>query len=296
MSETSTVRSRSSTSTSNVDSETNLLSRGRSEKKLKNSSISTCEVSSPELDHCLYHEDNILKETNVFSIIKHLSPSKIENKKENELPSITPETSFLCLCLPLRIPTEELNEDLKIELKKYIGMTRMNLDYENHLHILILEEYYKNVTNEKLPDLKGKHWEDIGFLGPDVQKEIRGMGVFGLCFLLYISQVHPEFCQKLFTLSKNEKKKFDFSIVVLHISLIVLNQLKSGHMNNYLNKESSIRNSTFLLFIGLLEEFYDIWNKNNFKDDQFHQLLETKIKIYAEKKWKLIIEKKKKKE
>jgi hypothetical protein len=38
--------------------------------------------------------------------------------------------------------------------------------------VRILELYYKNIKNENLVDLKGKHWEEIGFLGPDVKKEV----------------------------------------------------------------------------------------------------------------------------
>ena len=44
------------------------------------------------------------------------------------IPPPLPEISFLCMCLPVKLPTEELKEELKIELKKYIAMTKVTTD------------------------------------------------------------------------------------------------------------------------------------------------------------------------
>jgi hypothetical protein len=119
------------------------------------------------------------------------------------------------------------------------------------------------------------------------------MGILGLCFLLFLSQNNLELCGKLFIMSKEESKKFDFSIILLHLSMIVIKQIKNGKMNNYLNSQSSIQSSMFQLFVGLCEEFYEIWKKNNFKDNDFH-ILESKMTLLSEKKWKKFVEIKKK--
>ena len=71
-------RSRSSTS-SNVDSETNLIPKEKYRTN-RTDSNQLCIIESPELDNSFYKEDTILKETDVFSIMKYLEPSELKEE------------------------------------------------------------------------------------------------------------------------------------------------------------------------------------------------------------------------
>lgn len=119
----------------------------------------------------------------------------------------------------------------------------------NYIHWELLCSIYKHIidTGRNVVPRFGSHWEKIGFQGEDPASDLRGVGIFGLCQLLFLvsnglssqmtSQLHElsnDKVQVKFNISFNLKnifQHFPLAVVGLNFTQFILERVKSGKLN-----------------------------------------------------------------
>ncbi|KAL9653898.1 hypothetical protein ABK040_012957 [Willaertia magna] len=224
----------------------------------------------------------------------HNQSSSTTTNVTNKLTSDNLEVEEVCcFCFLRKNRVEALNSDRAEELKSLLNLTNVTFTYNNMIHVnLCLEIYYhlmkeefengidtkeknkeENEKEEKKPYINQK-WENIGFLGPDLETEFRGIGIFGALMALSFVTCHKDITDKLFQLSKEDKKVFPFVICILHLLHSVMTFVKSGKLNKYINENESVLYTIQQLHANVCNEFYDLWSKGNFKETDFHHLIQ----------------------
>jgi hypothetical protein len=102
----------------------------------------------------------------------------------------------------------------------------MPFDHNNIVHQQLTSTLYSTMipsdTDGIKPDITqkkpmlSKKWEKIGFLGPDLSTEFRGVGIFGALMLFYLASKHPKVMEQLYQLSLNPAK------VIVSIDLLII--------------------------------------------------------------------------
>lgn len=163
----------------------------------------------------------------------------IKYSQKDELSTIS-ETYCFCLTKKKRVRFETLENDQLEELRNYLALMTVPFKNSNSIHVDICKEVFHGVLGREInfdnnPKENGdgevsiihdkkeakspitNEWEILGFLGPNLEEEFRGFGIFGALMLLYFSTYHQELSEKIYQLSKDEKKHFPFVISVLHL-------------------------------------------------------------------------------
>lgn len=167
----------------------------------------------------------------------------IKYSQKDELSTIS-ETYCFCLTKKKRVRFETLENDQLEELRNYLALMTIPFKNSNSVHVDICMEVFHAVLGKEINFDNSKEneeiiihdkkeskspitteWETLGFLGPNLEEEFRGFGIFGALMLLYFCTYHQELSEKIYQLSKDEKKHFPFVISVLHL-------LKIGKFQN----------------------------------------------------------------
>ena len=148
---------------------------------------------------------------------------------EGELTVIS-ESCCFCLTRRKRILFESLENDLLEELRSYLALMTVPFSNGNSVHVDICLEVFYSIMQRELvfsstkteekksdPSPISQEWELIGFLGPNLEEEFRGFGIFGALMLLYFCTHHSDLAEKIYHLSQDEKRHFPFVISILHL-------------------------------------------------------------------------------
>lgn len=88
----------------------------------------------------------------------------------------------------------------------------------NYIHWELLCSIYKHIidTGRSAVPRFGSHWEKIGFQGEDPASDLRGVGIFGLCQLLFLvsNGLSSQMTSQLHELS-NDKVQVKFNIFLI---------------------------------------------------------------------------------
>uniref|UniRef100_A0AC34FIW4 ELMO domain-containing protein n=1 Tax=Panagrolaimus sp. ES5 TaxID=591445 RepID=A0AC34FIW4_9BILA len=105
----------------------------------------------------------------------------------------------------------------------------------NPLHWELLCSFYKHImdTGRKPVPRYGSHWENVGFQGEDPASDLRGVGMLGLCQLLFLSSnaLSPQLALQLFELSIDKVHHFPLAVVGLNFTQYILEHVKEGRLN-----------------------------------------------------------------
>ncbi|KAL0480846.1 elmoB [Acrasis kona] len=193
-------------------------------------------------------------------------------------------------------PGCKLQDRYEEELKRYIALSRISFDHSNVVHQQIVCTYYRHILpNDKegispnrsssKRQLLSCKWEKIGFLGPDLNTEFRGVGIFGAIMLLYLSTYYEDFLKHMFETSNEPGHSFPLSISILHILNTIIHTIKSGHMNEFINNKKSSLTVIQLLLVSICEHFIIIWRRGNYVESEFHTVIHNKIEEAIETEW-----------
>ncbi|VDN55080.1 unnamed protein product [Dracunculus medinensis] len=112
--------------------------------------------------------------------------AELINKAENRKSTI----NRYRICRLSRRPICKLkNTNLQEERLSIIALTLTKYSETNPTHWDMLISIYKLIVldgNRSNITRYGKHWESIGFQGDDPATDLRGVGIFGLCQLLFL--------------------------------------------------------------------------------------------------------------
>ncbi|XP_015794401.1 ELMO domain-containing protein 3-like [Tetranychus urticae] len=177
-----------------------------------------------------------------------------------------------------------LKKSLISERNKIFCLALVPFDNCNPWHYRFLITIYQQLTNcnpnEPIPRT-GPHWETIGFQGIDPATDLRGVGIFALYQLLYLTLL-PEcslLCHDIYSLSLDAIQQFPFAAMSTNITAIVLQLLRSGKLNRYLNAQCNALKVANSLYCDLYYQLIKIWSEKRatIKDAGFI-LKEVKIK------------------
>lgn len=93
-----------------------------------------------------------------------------------------------CICRSSKRPTPLRSTVLADEQLLIIALSKVKYSDTNPIHWELLCSIYKHIVeNSRAPVPRyGSHWEKIGFQGNDPASDLRGVGIFGLCQLLFL--------------------------------------------------------------------------------------------------------------
>lgn len=171
-----------------------------------------------------------------------------------------------CICRLSR-PTKcnLLNGSLSEERLTIVALTKMKYSESNPAHWDMLVAIYKYLINEKTNKTEvpriGKHWETIGFQGDDPATDLRGVGIFGLCQLLFLvsNGLSTQMVTKLVELSRDNVQNFPLAVVGLTWTQIIVERLKKGKLNNLAIKENSFISVVNGVYRGCFIVFHTLW-------------------------------------
>lgn len=145
----------------------------------------------------------------------------------------------------------------------------------NHRENNLNNQQDNNQQSQSIPRY-GQHWEAIGFQGIDPATDLRGVGLFGLYQLLHLTNCPDNLilCQDIYSLSIDSVQSFPLSAMSTNLTAIVLQLLRSGRLNGYLNKRFSsliVNNQSTnhvckmlnQLYVDLYFTLFKIWIKQN---------------------------------
>ncbi|KAI1707816.1 ELMO/CED-12 family domain-containing protein [Ditylenchus destructor] len=107
----------------------------------------------------------------------------------------------------------------------------------------------------------GAHWEKIGFQGSDPALDLRGVGVFGLCQLLFLvsNGLTSQMIDQLIQMANNPLQGFPFAVVGLNWTQMILERVKRGKLNHLATKENSFISCVNGIYRGCFITFLKFW-------------------------------------
>jgi hypothetical protein len=136
---------------------------------------------------------------------------------------------------------ESLTHILQLEklISHVIKRARSQFNLQEHLHLLQSLWMNLEVSNEPVPGIPDKRWQDLGFQGTDPSTDFRGMGLLGLDNLLAFTQIAPKSAHNLWQQSKLGSAWFTFATVGINITALLYSFLVSRSADEYLYSQSS---------------------------------------------------------
>ena len=141
---------------------------------------------------------------------------------------------------------ESLTHIIQLEklISHVIKRARSQFDVKEHLHLI--QSLWMNLhsfdipetSNEPVPSIPDKRWQDIGFQGHDPSTDFRGMGLLGLDNLLAYTQIAPKSAHSLWQQSKLGSAWFTFSTVGINITALLYSLLVSRSADEYFYSQS----------------------------------------------------------
>uniref|UniRef100_A0A914CQ75 ELMO domain-containing protein n=1 Tax=Acrobeloides nanus TaxID=290746 RepID=A0A914CQ75_9BILA len=107
----------------------------------------------------------------------------------------------------------------------------------------------------------GHHWEKIGFQGEDPATDLRGVGIFGLCQLLFLvsNGFTSQMTKQLLDLSNDKIQSFPLAVVGLNWTQMILERVKQGKLNCLAAKDNSFISVVNGIYRGCFIVFQKLW-------------------------------------
>lgn len=217
-----------------------------------------------------------------------------------------------------------LGYKLSTRLAEKLAATKYDSQYESHTSKLIslwneLLESDQNCASSDFQDEKGdrehkkeapraippelshkisdskeivsSRWSHIGFQGEDPGTDFRGMGLWGLCQLEYLSRRPKRLARDLLLRSLNEKHSYPLAIVGINITYNQLSLMRDGFMKHFYfdtgdqlfrgyDRTLNVISTMNELYVELFLRFDCFWHESKPKNIfEFKQLMESFIEV-----------------
>ncbi|VDD89515.1 unnamed protein product [Enterobius vermicularis] len=169
-----------------------------------------------------------------------------------------------CICLAPRSSKCPLRSSvLYDERLTIIALTKVKFSHSDRTHWEMLLSIYRSLSGDFVNDVPhiGSHWESVGFQDNDPSTDLRGVGIFGLCQLLFLisNGLSTQKMTQLLELSNDKVQNFPFAIVSLNWTQIVIERLKRGKLNRLANQENSVLSVVNGIYRGCFLTFQTLW-------------------------------------
>ena len=181
-----------------------------------------------------------------------------------------------------------LNNELKDEREIIIASTKINLNNNDETHNRIMSTIYKSLTGELQCNQIGDHWTKIGFQGNDPKTDLHNIGIFGIVQILAFIERYTIYAKEILSNSSNIKNSFQFSNVLINLSLFTIECLRGGFLIEYCNKTNSVIATANDYFFGMIDIFYNFFFNHNETKFEINKTLEY-VKKIGKRNTKLIL-------
>uniref|UniRef100_A0A914YG44 ELMO domain-containing protein n=1 Tax=Panagrolaimus superbus TaxID=310955 RepID=A0A914YG44_9BILA len=185
-----------------------------------------------------------------------------------------------------RLSTENISNE---KVKRNVSVP---FSESNPLHWEILCSFYKHImdTGRKPVPRYGSHWENVGFQGEDPASDLRGVGMLGLCQLLFLSSnaLSPQLALQLFELSIDKVHHFPLAVVGLNFTQFILEHVKEGRLNRLAVQENSYVSVINGIYRGCFITFYKLWKTRNCTILDFSKIA-NEIKVQIKQRPKFLL-------
>uniref|UniRef100_A0AC35GF33 ELMO domain-containing protein n=1 Tax=Panagrolaimus sp. PS1159 TaxID=55785 RepID=A0AC35GF33_9BILA len=174
---------------------------------------------------------------------------------------------YYCFCC-WRNPIAPIRSNVLVDERIFIvALSKVPFSDSNPLHWELLCSFYKHImdTGRKPVARYGSHWENVGFQGEDPASDLRGVGMLGLCQLLFLSSnaLSPQLALQLYELSIDKVHHFPLAVVGLNFTQFILEHVKEGRLNRLAIKENSYVSVINGIYRGCFITFYKLWKTRN---------------------------------
>lgn len=192
--------------------------------------------------------------------------SELISKAESSSQRATSSRIPYCICRSGRPRKVTLRNTTLIEERlTIVALTKVKYSENNPTHWEMLVSIYKHIVDDwnSRTEVKrfGNHWETIGFQGDDPATDLRGVGIFGMCQLLFLfsNGLSPQMTSQLRELSNDTVQGFPLAVVGLTWTQIIVERLKKGKLNGLAIKENSFISVVNGIYRGCFLVFYSLW-------------------------------------
>ncbi|KAI1701196.1 ELMO/CED-12 family domain-containing protein [Ditylenchus destructor] len=142
-----------------------------------------------------------------------------------------------------------------------IAVSKVAYSNTEPVHWELLSSIYRHIAQSISDDRYGAHWEKIGFQGSDPALDLRGVGVFGLCQLLFLvsNGLTSQMIDQLLQMANNPLQGFPFAVVGLNWTQMILERVKRGKLNHLATKENSFISCVNGIYRGCFIVFLKFW-------------------------------------
>ena len=144
-----------------------------------------------------------------------------------------------------------------------VAMSKVPYSDKNPLHWELLNSIYRHIIVDAQSGVPryGTHWEKIGFQGTDPATDLRGVGLLGLCQLLFLvsNGLTHQMIIQLLDLSNDDIQNFPLAIVGLNFTQMILERVEQGKLNYLAAKENSYISCVNGIYRGCFIVFQRIW-------------------------------------
>lgn len=173
-------------------------------------------------------------------------------------------------------------------------LLKSDLETTQESHEVKQNQAFPPELSQKISDsdqIVSSRWSHIGFQGEDPGTDFRGMGIWGLCQLEYLSRKPKKLARDLLIRSLNEKHSYPLAIVGINISYNQLTLLRDGFMKHYYfdtgdqlfrgyDRTLTVISTLNNLYVELFLRFDCFWHESKPKNIfEFKQLMETFIGV-----------------
>uniref|UniRef100_A0A0N5B020 ELMO domain-containing protein n=1 Tax=Syphacia muris TaxID=451379 RepID=A0A0N5B020_9BILA len=206
---------------------------------------------------------------------KELAEEILEKAEANRSRSLAAR----CVCLSPRASRCPLiSTVLHDERLTIIALTIVKFSHSNPAHWEMLLYIYRSLSGDFVNDVPhiGPHWETVGFQDTDPMTDLRGVGVFGLCQLLFLisNGLSSQKLTQLLELSNDRVQNFPFAIVSLNWTQMVIDRLKRGKLNRLANQENSVLSVVNGIYRGCFLTFQTLWRARQCTTSDFCKIAE----------------------
>ncbi|CAF1591013.1 unnamed protein product, partial [Didymodactylos carnosus] len=127
------------------------------------------------------------------------------------------------------------------------------------------------ISNDQPFELKTKQWTKIGFQGSNPLTDFRGMGLFGLLCLEYLSRDTTR-CLKYIDKSNDTSNGYSFAIVVINVCSWLYELLSDEYLLTYFSIYQCNLDEFYKLFQLIFDEFHFYWIKQNVSIMEFESV------------------------
>lgn len=166
---------------------------------------------------------------------------------------------------------KKLDQDLERDLESIIGLSQMEFNFTDDLHLILLLATYTSVSGESDWPNNSAEWLEVGFTTSDLEKELKNGGLVGLLFVLYLSSRFPKFFKEMLEVSRYYS--FEVFQVCKHFARTAVELLRIHKLHKYFQGESRPIEVLFLFYTGMVMHWFSLVVKN--KD--FNEVFETVI-------------------